>query len=126
MKQAAAELDEARITLGYTEIRSPVDGVVVSRNVDVGQTVAASFQTPTLFAIAQDLTKMQVNANVSESDIGGCARPARRASASTPIPAAASKGACAGAQCADRGAERGDLRRRDRRRQPPTSRSSPA
>ncbi len=71
VKQAAAELDEARITLGYTEIRSPVDGVVVSRNVDVGQTVAASFQTPTLFAIAQDLTKMQVNANVSESDIGG-------------------------------------------------------
>ena len=71
VKQAAAELDESRITLGYTEIRSPVDGVVISRNVDVGQTVAASFQTPTLFAIAQDLTKMQVNANVSESDIGG-------------------------------------------------------
>jgi len=69
--QAAAGLEEARITLGYTEIRSPVDGVVISRSVDVGQTVAASFQTPTLFEIAQDLTKMQVNANVSESDIGG-------------------------------------------------------
>jgi HlyD family secretion protein len=71
VKQAAAGLEESRITLGYTAIRSPVDGVVISRSVDVGQTVAASFQTPTLFEIAQDLTKMQVNANVSESDIGG-------------------------------------------------------
>jgi HlyD family secretion protein len=71
VEQAAAGLEEARITLGYTAIRSPVDGVVISRSVDVGQTVAASFQTPTLFEIAQDLTKMQVNANVSESDIGG-------------------------------------------------------
>jgi HlyD family secretion protein len=68
--QAQAALDEARINLAYTDITSPVDGVVVSRNVDVGQTVAASFQTPTLFLIAQDLTKMQVDANVSESDIG--------------------------------------------------------
>jgi HlyD family secretion protein len=70
VKQAAAELEEARINLGYTEIRSPVDGIVVSRSVDVGQTVAASFQTPTLFQIAQDLTEMQVNASVSEADIG--------------------------------------------------------
>src|SRR5205814_1810682 len=65
--------------LGYTEITSPVDGVVVSRNVNVGQTVAASFQTPVLFLIAQDLTKMQVNTNVSESDIGGL-RPGQPAS----------------------------------------------
>jgi HlyD family secretion protein len=70
VKQAEAQLEEARINLAYTDITSPVDGVVVSRSVDVGQTVAASFQTPTLFEIAQDLTKMQVNANVSESDIG--------------------------------------------------------
>jgi HlyD family secretion protein len=70
VQQAAASLQEARINLGYTDITSPVDGVVVSRNVDVGQTVAASFQTPTLFLIAQDLTKMQVDTNVSESDIG--------------------------------------------------------
>jgi HlyD family secretion protein len=70
VKQADAALEEARINLAYTDIRSPVDGVVVSRSVDVGQTVAASFQTPTLFQIAQDLTKMQVRANVSESDIG--------------------------------------------------------
>jgi HlyD family secretion protein len=70
VKQAEAALQEARINLNYTDIVSPVDGVVVSRSVDVGQTVAASFQTPTLFQIAQDLTRMQVNANVSESDIG--------------------------------------------------------
>jgi HlyD family secretion protein len=68
--QEAAAVEEARVNLEYTAIESPVDGVVVSRNVDVGQTVAASFQTPVLFLIAQDLTKMQVNANVSESDIG--------------------------------------------------------
>jgi HlyD family secretion protein len=71
--QAAAALEEARIQLGYTDIRSPVDGIVISRNVDVGQTVAASFQTPTLFSIAEDLAKMRVRASVSESDIGGLA-----------------------------------------------------
>jgi len=70
VQQAMAQLEEARVNLGYTDILSPVDGVVVSRSVDVGQTVAASFQTPTLFVIAEDLTKMQVNANVSEADIG--------------------------------------------------------
>jgi len=68
--QRQAELDAARINLGYTDIVSPVDGTVVARNVTTGQTVAASFQTPTLFLIATDLTKMQVDANVSESDIG--------------------------------------------------------
>ena len=70
VQQAQASLQEARINLAFTDILSPVEGVVVSRNVDVGQTVAASFQTPTLFLIAQDLTKMQVDSNVSESDIG--------------------------------------------------------
>ena len=73
VQQAQADLHAAKIQLSYTDITSPVDGVVVSRSVDVGQTVAASFQTPTLFLIAQDLTKMQVDANVSESDIGGVA-----------------------------------------------------
>jgi HlyD family secretion protein len=68
--QQEANLQEAEVNLGYTNIVSPVDGTVVSRNVDVGQTVAASFQTPTLFLIARDLTKMQVDTNVSESDIG--------------------------------------------------------
>jgi HlyD family secretion protein len=68
--QHQAQLQAARINLGYTDIVSPVDGTVVSRNVTQGQTVAASFQTPTLFLIATDLTRMQVDANVSESDIG--------------------------------------------------------
>jgi len=66
-----AQLDAAQINLDYTNITSPVDGTVVSRNVTMGQTVAASFQTPTLFLIATDLTTMQVDTNVSESDIGG-------------------------------------------------------
>lgn len=71
LDQAQAALASAELDLGFTTIYSPVDGIVVSRNVDVGQTLAAAFQTPILFVIAQDLTKMQVNANVSESDIGG-------------------------------------------------------
>ncbi len=65
-----AALDAAQVNLGYTNIVAPVDGVVVSRNVTMGQTVAASFQTPTLFLIATDLSKMQVDTNVSESDVG--------------------------------------------------------
>jgi HlyD family secretion protein len=70
IQQQAANVAAAEVNLNYTNIVSPVDGTVVSRNVDVGQTVAASFQTPTLFLIAKDLTKMQVDSNVSESDIG--------------------------------------------------------
>ncbi len=68
--QSQAALDFAVTNLRYTKIVSPVDGTVVSRNVDVGQTVAASFQTPTLFTIAQDLTKMQIDTNVPEADVG--------------------------------------------------------
>lgn len=68
--QATASLENAETNLRYTKILSPVNGIVVSRNVDVGQTVAASFQTPTLFNIAQDLTKMQIDTNVGEADIG--------------------------------------------------------
>ena len=71
IQQRQAALDAAQVNLDYTDIVSPVDGTVVSRNVTMGQTVAASFQTPTLFLIATDLTKMQVDTNVSESDIGG-------------------------------------------------------
>src|SRR6266851_1881814 len=71
IRQQGAALKEVEVNLNYTNIVSPVDGIVVSRNVDVGQTVAASFQTPTLFVIAQDLTQMQVDCTVSESDIGG-------------------------------------------------------
>jgi HlyD family secretion protein len=65
-----ALVSTAKVNLGYTNIVSPVDGTVVARNITVGQTVAASFQTPTLFLIATDLTRMQVDTNVSESDIG--------------------------------------------------------
>ncbi|WP_231753767.1 efflux RND transporter periplasmic adaptor subunit [Burkholderia savannae] len=68
--EKAAALDTALVNLGYTDIVSPVDGTVVSRNITIGQTVAASFQTPTLFLIATDLTHMQVDTNVSESDVG--------------------------------------------------------
>ncbi|UVT17394.1 MAG: efflux RND transporter periplasmic adaptor subunit [Nitrospira sp.] len=71
VKQAEAALNATELELKYTVIRSPVDGIVVARNIEVGQTVAASFSTPNLFLIALDLTKMQVDTNVSESDIGG-------------------------------------------------------
>jgi HlyD family secretion protein len=72
--QSEGALKIAQTNLGYATIRSPVDGIVISRSVDVGQTVAASFQTPTLFSIAQDLTKMQIDTNVDESDIGRAAK----------------------------------------------------
>jgi HlyD family secretion protein len=70
IQQRQASLDAAQVNLDYADIVSPVDGTVVSRNVTMGQTVASSFQTPTLFLIATDLAKMQVDANVSESDVG--------------------------------------------------------
>lgn len=70
VEQTRAALDFARTRLDYTVIRSPIDGIVLSRNVDVGQTVAASLQAPTLFTIAQDLTEMQINTSVDEADIG--------------------------------------------------------
>src|SRR5450759_996398 len=67
---ARAQLEKDRANLAYSVIRSPVSGVVVDRSVDVGQTVAASLQTPTLFKIAQDLSKMQIDSNFAEADIG--------------------------------------------------------
>ena len=70
IKQAEAELEQAQVNLDHTRITAPVTGIVISRNVDVGQTVAASLQAPTLFTIAQDLMEMQVDTNVSEADIG--------------------------------------------------------
>lgn len=68
--QAEAALNSATVNLEHTTICAPVDGIVISRNVDVGQTVAASLQAPTLFTIAGDLTRMQAHANVSEADVG--------------------------------------------------------
>ena len=70
VEQAKAQLNQAQLNLAYTDIRSPKDGTVISRNVDVGQTVAASLQAPTLFLIAEDLRKMQVDTSVAEADIG--------------------------------------------------------
>jgi len=70
VQQAEADLEDRRVSLEYTSILSPVDGVVISRNVDVGQTVAAGFQAPLLFVIANDLTHMRVDASVDEADIG--------------------------------------------------------
>jgi HlyD family secretion protein len=70
LAQAQAQLHQAETNLSYTDIVSPIDGIVISRAVDVGQTVAASLQAPILFTIAEDLRKMQVNTNVSEGDVG--------------------------------------------------------
>jgi HlyD family secretion protein len=70
VEQQKAALNQDETNLNYTRILSPVDGTVISRNVDIGQTVAASFQTPTLFSIAQDLARMQIDTSVDEADIG--------------------------------------------------------
>ena len=76
VKQAKAELKMAQVNLYYTNISSPIDGVVIERNVDIGQTVAASFQAPILFMIANDLAKMQVIAQIDEADIGAISEQA--------------------------------------------------
>jgi HlyD family secretion protein len=70
LTQSKASLNQSEVNLQHTVIEAPIDGIVISRNVDVGQTVAASMNAPTLFIIAEDRTKMQVNANVDESDVG--------------------------------------------------------
>ena len=70
VKQAQASLEQAQLDLDHTKITAPVDGTVIARHMDVGQTVAASFQSPTIFEIAQDLTKMQLDTNVDEADVG--------------------------------------------------------
>lgn len=70
IKLARAQLDRVRADLNNSVIRSPIDGVIIKRTIDMGQTVAASFQTPNLFQIARDLTKMQIDTSVSEADVG--------------------------------------------------------
>jgi HlyD family secretion protein len=77
VSQARATLNQNQVNLQHTVIEAPIDGIVISRNVDVGQTVAASMQAPTLYVIAADLTKMRVNANVDEADVGRI-RPGQR------------------------------------------------
>ena len=79
MSQARAALGQAEVNLSHATITAPIDGIVISRNVDIGQTVAASMQAPVLFTIAQDLREMQVNASVDEADIGKIA-PAQQVS----------------------------------------------
>jgi HlyD family secretion protein len=79
LEQARASQRQAEVNLAYTTIVSPIDGTVISRNVDVGQTVAASLQAPTLFTIAEDLRKMQVDTNITEGDVGKL-KPGMRAS----------------------------------------------
>ena len=69
IRQSQASLAQAQLDLDHTQIRAPVEGTVIARHMDVGQTVAASFQAPTIFEIAQDLTKMQVDTNVDEADV---------------------------------------------------------
>ena len=83
-------LAQAQLNLDHTRIVAPVDGTVESRNMDVGQTVAASFQAPVIFLIAQDLTKMQVDTNVDEADVGPIRLNQPAPSPSTPIPARSS------------------------------------
>jgi HlyD family secretion protein len=70
LQQQSAALNQAQVNLSYTDIHSPIDGIVISRSVDVGQTVAASLQAPVLFTIAEDLRKMQVHTSVAEGDVG--------------------------------------------------------
>ena len=70
VRSVEAQVRRERTSLAYTKIRSPIDGIVIARSVDVGQTVAASFQTPTLFMIARDLRDMQIDTNVAEADVG--------------------------------------------------------
>ncbi len=70
INQLSAQLNYSRTSLGYTRIYAPIDGVVISRNIDPGQTVAASFQAPTLFVIAQDLREMRIMADIDEADVG--------------------------------------------------------
>jgi HlyD family secretion protein len=70
VKQTQAARDQAAVNLSHTIIRAPIDGVVIGRDVDVGQTVAASFQAPTLFLLANDLTRMRVLADIDEADVG--------------------------------------------------------
>ncbi|HXH06020.1 MAG TPA: efflux RND transporter periplasmic adaptor subunit, partial [Vicinamibacterales bacterium] len=77
LTQAQASLNQAQVNLQHTVITAPIDGIVIARNVDVGQTVAASLQAPTLYVIAADLTKMKVNASIDEADVGRI-RPGQR------------------------------------------------
>ena len=94
--QRQAKLRDIEIDLARTDINSPVDGVVVKRDIELGQTVAASLSAPTLFTIAQDLREIDIYANIDEADVGRLKDgPEGRPSPSTPIRTAPSRAACA-------------------------------
>lgn len=99
VRQREAQLAQARVDLRRTEIRSPVDGIVIKRSIELGQTVAASLQAPELFVIARNLDDMQVEVPVDEAD-AVCAPARRRSSPSMPFPGSASKAGCG--RCARR------------------------
>ena len=111
-------LEKAKADLDHCTITSPIDGIVISRNVDVGQTVAASLQAPVIFTIANDLAKMQIDANVAEADVGGVAVDQDVDFTVDAFPYAhLPRQGRSGAQRADHGAKRGDVRHRHRREQ---------
>ena len=119
MRQKQAALQQSQVDLEYTSIRAPVDGTVISRTVDVGQTVAASLQAPTLFTIAQDLTKMQIDTNVDEADIGRTQVGQRVTFTVDSFPNRdVQRPGGADPEGLAHGAERGDLQRGDRGEQP--------
>ena len=99
MSQAQAALEQARLNLSHTVIASPVDGIVLSRNVEVGQTVSAGLQAPTLFVIARSLDTLQLDARVDESDVGRVAAGQAVSFVVDAYPVARSRGRCGKCGC---------------------------
>ncbi len=119
LAQARAQLTQSEVNLAYTKILSPIDGTVISRSVDVGQTVAASLQAPTIFTLAGDLQKMQVDTSVAEADVGKLQPGMEATFVVDAFPDQRFRGTIRqNPQRAADTAERGDLRRGDRRGQP--------
>ena len=111
LQGAAAALHQAQVNLSYTNIVSPIDGVVISRNVNVGQTVTASLSAPTLFKIAQDLTKMQLDTDVAEGDVGRLEAGMPAIFTVDAFPGERFKGSVVEIELADDGEERRHIRR---------------
>ena len=118
VSQALANLKQAQINLGYATITSPVDGIVLSRAVEVGQTVQSSMTAPTLFTIAEDLSHMQIDTSVAESDVGRLAEGMKATFAVDAFPGQdLRRHGAAGPQLADHDVRRRHVRLGDRRRQ---------
>ena len=117
-RQTQAALQQAQINLDHMPDHAPVDGTVIARRMDIGQTVASTLNPPTIFEIAQDLTKMQVDTNVDESDVGGVANDQKATFIVDSYSGMTFPGRrCRHPQGANRHAERGHLRRGDHGRQ---------